>query len=47
MVRSEKGMVLRGGTWSGKPENLRSASRINLGANSRNYFVGFRVVVEL
>ena len=47
MVRSEKGMVLRGGAWSGKPENLRSASRINLGASSRNYFVGFRVVVEL
>lgn len=47
MVRSEKGMVLRGGAWSGKPENLRSASRINLGASSRNYFVGFRIVVEL
>jgi len=47
MIHSEKGMVLRGGAWSGKPENLRSASRINLGANSRNYFVGFRVVVEL
>lgn len=47
MVRSEKGMVLRGGAWSAKPENLRSAVRINLGANSRNYFVGFRVVVEL
>jgi formylglycine-generating enzyme required for sulfatase activity len=47
MVRSEKGMVLRGGAWSGKPENLRSASRINLSANSRNYFVGFRIVVEL
>ena len=47
MVRSEKGMVLRGGAWSAKPDNLRSAVRINLGANSRNYFVGFRVVVEL
>lgn len=47
MVRSEKGMVLRGGAWSAKPDNLRSAVRINLGANSRNYFVGFRVVIEL
>jgi formylglycine-generating enzyme required for sulfatase activity len=47
MVSSEKGMVLRGGAWSGIAENLRSSSRINLGANSRNYFVGFRIVVEL
>ncbi len=47
MVRSEKGMVLRGGAWSAKPDNLRSAVRINLGANSRNYFVGFRTVIEL
>ena len=47
MVRSEKGMVLRGGAWSAKPDNLRSAVRINLGANSRNYFVGFRMVIEL
>jgi len=47
MVRSEKGMVLRGGAWSAKPDNLRSAVRINLGASSRNYFVGFRLVVEL
>ncbi len=47
MVASERGMVLRGGAWSGIPDNLRSYSRINLGASSRNYFVGFRVVVEL
>ncbi len=47
MVRSEKGMVLRGGAWSAEPDNLTSSRRINLGANSRNYFVGFRVVVEL
>ena len=39
--------VLRGGSWSAKPDNLRSSARINLGASSRNYFVGFRVVVEL
>lgn len=47
LVSSEKGMVLRGGAWSAMPDNLRSSRRINLGANSRNYFVGFRVVVEL
>lgn len=47
MVRSEKGMVLRGGSWSGIAQKCRSGIRINLGANSRNYFVGFRVVVEL
>ncbi len=46
-VRSEKGMVLRGGAWSGIAPKLRSSIRINLGASSRNYFVGFRVVVEL
>jgi len=39
-------MSLRGGAWSAEPTNCRSARRINLGANSRNYFVGFRVVVE-
>ena len=46
-VASQKGMVLRGGAWSGQAENNRSASRINLGATSRNYFVGFRVLIEL
>ena len=45
-LQSEKGMSLRGGAWSGEPENCRSARRINLGANSRNYFVGFRIVIE-
>lgn len=47
MVRSEKGMVLRGGAWSAELDNLTSSRRINLGANARNYFVGFRVVFEL
>ena len=45
-IQSDKGMSLRGGAWSAEPENCRSARRINLGANSRNYFVGFRIVVE-
>ncbi len=46
-IRSEKGMVLRGGAWSGIAQKQHSAIRINLGATSRNYFVGFRIVVEL
>jgi formylglycine-generating enzyme required for sulfatase activity len=46
-VQSDKGMCLRGGAWSAEAINCRSARRINLGANSRNYFVGFRVVIEL
>ena len=46
-VATDKGMVCRGGAWSGEANNCRSSSRINLGANSRNYFVGFRGVVEL
>jgi len=46
-VQSEKGMSLRGGAWSAEATNCRSARRINLGANSRNYFVGFRVVIEV
>jgi len=46
-IKSDKGMSLRGGAWSAESENCRSARRINLGANSRNYFVGFRVVVEV
>jgi len=40
-------MTLRGGAWSAEAMNCRSARRINLGATSRNYFVGFRVVVEV
>jgi len=47
LVHSDKGMSLRGGSWSAEAENCRSARRINLGANSRNYFCGFRVVVEI
>ena len=46
-MKSEKGMVLRGGAWSGVAENCRASSRINLTANSKNYFCGFRVVVEV
>jgi len=45
-IQTDKGMSLRGGAWSAEPENCRSARRINLGSNSRNYFVGFRIVIE-
>ena len=46
-VASEKGRVLRGGSYNGAIENCRSSSRINLGSGGRNYFIGFRVVIEL
>jgi len=46
-IPSEKGRVLRGGSWNGSAENCRSSSRINLGSGGRNYFIGFRVVMEL
>jgi len=46
-IQSEKGRVLRGGSWNGSAENSRCASRINLGSGGRNYFVGFRVLIEL
>lgn len=44
---SEKGRVLRGGSWNASAENSRCSSRINLGSGGRNYFVGFRVLQEL
>ena len=46
-VASEKGRVLRGGSYNSTAENCRSSSRINLGSGGRNYFIGFRVVIEL
>ena len=46
-VASEKGRVLRGGSYNGTHENCRTSSRINLGSGGRNYFIGFRVVIEL
>lgn len=46
-VQNEKGRVLRGGSWNGSAENSRCSSRINLGSGGRNYFVGFRVLLEL
>ena len=46
-ISNEKGRVLRGGSWNGSAENSRCSSRINLGSGGRNYFVGFRVLIEL
>ena len=44
---SDKGRVLRGGSWSNSADMCTSSSRIHMGAAGRNYFVGFRVVMEL
>ncbi len=46
-IQNEKGRVLRGGSWNGSAENSCCSSRINLGSGGRNYFVGFRVLLEL
>jgi formylglycine-generating enzyme required for sulfatase activity len=46
-VQNEKGRVLRGGSWNAAAQNSRCSSRINLGSGGRNYFVGFRVLIEL
>jgi formylglycine-generating enzyme required for sulfatase activity len=39
--------VLRGGTWSGSPQNLRSANRRAYLLGGRIYYVGFRVARTL
>ena len=36
--------VLRGGSWSGRPADIRSAARSNNDANFKSIFIGFRVV---
>jgi formylglycine-generating enzyme required for sulfatase activity len=46
-VDSGKGRVLRGGSWNATAENCRCSVRINYGSAGRNYFVGFRLVMEL
>ena len=35
--------VLRGGSWSSNPRNVRSAFRIRIRATIRDYDVGFRI----
>jgi len=39
--------VLRGGSWSGRPADIRSAARSHNDANFKSIFIGFRVVREL
>ncbi|NOR55713.1 MAG: SUMF1/EgtB/PvdO family nonheme iron enzyme [Sulfurovum sp.] len=46
-IASEKGRVLRGGSYNGGAEKCTSTSRINLGSSGKNYFIGFRLVLEL
>ena len=46
-VENKNGRVLRGGSYKGETENCTSTSRINLGSAGRNYFIGFRVLIEL
>jgi len=45
-VASEKGRVLRGGSYNADTEKCTCTSRINLGSGGRNYFIGFRLVRE-
>ena len=46
-VASEKGRVLRGGSYNADADKCSSTSRINLGSGGKNYFIGFRVLIEL
>jgi len=46
-VASDKGRVLRGGSYNADVEKCSCSSRINLGSGGKNYFIGFRLVLEL
>ena len=46
-VANDKGRVLRGGSFNADAQKCSCSSRINLGSGGKNYFVGFRVVIEL
>ena len=46
-VANEKGRVLRGGSYNADMEKCSSTFRINLGSAGKNYFIGFRIVLEL
>ena len=46
-VASDKGRVLRGGSYNAHPTKCTSTSRINLGSGGKNYFIGFRLVEVL
>ncbi len=46
-VASDKGRVLRGGSYNADADKCSCTSRINLGSAGKNYFIGFRLVEEL
>ncbi len=46
-VPSDKGRVLRGGSYNTDADKCSCTSRINLGSAGKNYFIGFRLVEEL
>lgn len=46
-VASEKGRVLRGGSYNAEAQKCICTSRINLGSGGKNYFIGFRLLIEL
>ena len=46
-IHNEKGRVLRGGSYNADADKCSSTSRINLGSGGKNYFIGFRVVIEI
>lgn len=39
--------ILRGGSWSGRPRDIRSATRARNRADFKSIFIGFRIVREL
>ncbi len=43
----EQEIVVRGGSWSDEPRNVRSADRHRNRPEFRDYFLGFRLVREL
>ena len=46
-IASDKGRVLRGGSYNADANKCSCTSRINLGSGGKNYFIGFRLVEEL
>ena len=46
-LRDCTGLVIRGGSWFSKPENLRSAKRSRNAQDDRNDMIGFRVARAL
>lgn len=46
-IDNEKGRVLRGGSYNADASKCTSTFRINLGSGGKNYFIGFRLVLEM